>query len=128
MTHVGEVPGQCDKVTYYRDLDGDGFGDHGYATLMCPPCPMGFADNDQDCDDTNPAINPAAQEVCDELDNDCDGDTDEGVKNTYYRDEDRDGYGDLSNPTQACTCPAGYAENATDCDDTDYSLGSFRGL
>src|SRR6201999_1354612 len=35
----------------------------------------------------------ASAEVCDGLDNNCNGTVDEGVKATYYRDADGDGFG-----------------------------------
>jgi len=53
------------------------------------------------------------------LDNDCDATTDEGVKNTYYRDADGDTYGNISNTAQACSMPAGYVSDSTDCNDGD---------
>lgn len=37
---------------------------------------------------------------------------------TYYLDKDRDGYGDLRHPIQACQPPMGYVQNLLDCDDT----------
>jgi len=58
-------------------------------------------------------------EVCDGLDNDCDATTDEGVKNTYYRTRTADTYGNISNTAQACSVPAGYVSDSTDCNDGD---------
>jgi hypothetical protein len=59
-------------------------------------------------------------ETCNNIDDDCDGSTDEGVLNTYYQDSDSDTYGNFAGPTQqACTPPAGYVANNTDCDDND---------
>jgi hypothetical protein len=57
-------------------------------------------------------------EVCDGLDNDCDGVTDDGVLNTYYRDEDSDGYGNPNITIQACSPPPGYVAAAGDCVDS----------
>ena len=38
---------------------------------------------------------------------------------SFYRDTDGDGFGDLTYPVQACTCPAGYVANMDDKDDTN---------
>ncbi|MCX6747189.1 MAG: MopE-related protein [Candidatus Pacearchaeota archaeon] len=61
-------------------------------------------------------------EVCDGKDNDCDGQTDEGVKITYYKDADADGYGNPSITIQACSAPAGYVTDKTDCNDNNLAI------
>ncbi|MBI5788912.1 MAG: right-handed parallel beta-helix repeat-containing protein, partial [Candidatus Schekmanbacteria bacterium] len=58
-------------------------------------------------------------EVCDNIDNDCDGQTDEGFITQYYLDADQDGYGNLSVTTEACSPPAGFVSDKTDCDDNE---------
>ncbi|MBK8705737.1 MAG: HYR domain-containing protein [Saprospiraceae bacterium] len=104
--------------TWYRDMDGDSFGDPNNS-MMAASQPTGYVSDNTDCNDNNAAIKPGATEVCDGVDNDCDGSTDEGVQITYYRDMDGDSYGNPSNTTLACSLPTGYVTNNTDCDDND---------
>ena len=63
-------------------------------------------------------VKPGATETCNSVDDDCDGSTDEGVTITYYRDSDSDNFGNNAVTTQACSTPAGYGSDNTDCDDT----------
>ncbi len=90
------------------DLDGDGFDTAG-----------------GDCDDSDPAVYPNADEICDSKDNDCDGleddrDPDAVDVPVWYLDADGDGYGDRAGQVSQHRCdpPPGYADNATDCDDS----------
>jgi large repetitive protein len=87
-------------LTYYIDLDGDGYGD---ATVSMSSCtqPVGYVLDDSDCDDTDPAINPDV---------------------LWYADVDLDGYGSSNYTLTACTQPSGYISDGTDCDDTDYNI------
>ena len=103
-------------TTYYRDADGDGYGVLGVTTQACTQ-PAGYVVNSTDCNDGSAAIHPGATEVCNGVDDDCDAQIDEGVKTTFYRDADGDGYGALGVTTQACALPAGYVANSTDCND-----------
>ena len=75
-----------------------------------------------DRDDTDPAVSPSADEVCNELDDDCDGDVDEGLINSWYRDSDSDGYGDVTQTVEDCAAPSGFTATPGDCDDTDAEI------
>ena len=64
-------------------------------------------------------------EVCNGLDDDCNGAIDDGATgdNTFYRDNDSDGFGDPNNSLfGSCPIPYGYVFNALDCDDTNYYI------
>ncbi|HLD17968.1 MAG TPA: putative metal-binding motif-containing protein, partial [Patescibacteria group bacterium] len=110
--------------TYYKDVDGDGYGDPTSATTACS-APTGYVTNYTDCNDNNAAIHPNAIETCNGKDDDCDGQVDEGMTfRAYYRDADGDGYGN-PNVTTGSTCsgqPAGYVTNYTDCNDTNAAV------
>ena len=95
------IDGEC--VHTPADLDGDGY-------TVCQG----------DLDDNDNTVYPGAPELCDGKDNDCDGTIDEGVKTTYYRDADNDGYGDPNVTTQSCTQPSGYVLDNTDCNDNAF--------
>ena len=111
------------QTTYYQDADGDTYGNPAVTVLACS-APVGFVLDNTDCDDTNASINPSATEICDGLDNNCNVTIDEGVLLTFYADTDGDTYGDPANTTQACSAPAGYVTDNTDCDDTDATINS----
>ena len=108
-------------TTYYRDLDNDGFGNLSVTTQACS-APSGYVSNSTDCNDNNAAVRPGATEVCNGIDDDCDGQIDEDVLLTFYRDFDNDGFGNLGVTTQACSAPAGYVSNSTDCNDNNAAV------
>jgi hypothetical protein len=81
----------------------------------CSPI-AGYATNNTDCLDTNPAVNPGVTEVCNSIDDNCDGQIDEGLLVAYYADADGDGFG-AGTVTNACTQPAGFVLTNTDCND-----------
>lgn len=108
--------------TFYRDVDGDGFGDNKQWKAACVK-PAGYVAANTDCDDTKAAVHPGATEVCDFIDNDCDKLTDaadSGVQGTtaFYRDLDNDTVG-AGTPTYACSKPSGYVATSNDCNDND---------
>ena len=105
------------STLYYRDLDGDGFGDDS-ETLMACNAPSDYIIVGKDCDDSNAESFPGAEELCDERDNDCDGEIDEDLLDGLFLDLDGDGYGDPSEPINNCGDDlTRYANNQLDCDD-----------
>jgi len=66
-------------ITYYADVDADGFGDASNSVSTCDGAPAGYTLNTTDCDDNNAAVNPAAVEICNTIDDDCNGLVDENV-------------------------------------------------
>jgi hypothetical protein len=113
-----------DTTRFYADVDDDGFGDAG-STLDACNLPSGYAIDDSDCDDGDPAVNPGAAESCNGVDDDCDSSVDEPDAvdaDSWYADGDGDGYGDASAATTACSQPTGYLGDDSDCDDTDAAV------
>ncbi len=109
----------ADAGTFFADTDGDGHGDAASPVEACE-APAGFVDSADDCDDTDAAVSPDADEVCNDIDDDCDGDVDESTAvdvATWYGDGDADGYGDPGRTQPACDAPAGFVDNADDCND-----------
>lgn len=67
---------------YYRDHDGDGFGDRVLPVLACEQ-PATASTLSTDCDDSDAAVFPDAEEWCNEQDDDCDGEVDEDGQSTF---------------------------------------------
>ncbi len=99
-------------VTWYADVDGDGYGDPDGATVESDSPVPGFALLPIDCDDTDPAVRPGAPERCNGIDDDCDGDANFVIGVNDWEDDDGDGVADAA-------CGGG------DCDDRDATV--FRG-
>ncbi len=81
----------------YQDNDCDGYPSAQYYSYGC------YADyygNNLDCDDNDPNVT---------------------IPMFFYADNDGDGYGNPSNPTQEllCTPPTGFVANNLDCDDNN---------
>ena len=112
--------------TYYRDRDGDGFGDDADSTQACT-VPLGHVLRPGDCDDTNVnASSVDAVDGCDGHDNDCDDRIDEDFELECFDDFDRDGYAPAgAEPMLSCRfCPTGTTDRRplgddVDCDDRD---------
>ena len=81
----------------------------------------GFSTVDGDCNDDDASVYPGASESCDGVDNNCDGSVDEGLTlNTFYQDNDGDGYGNASVTQDSCeNSLSGYVTNLNDCNDAE---------
>ncbi len=109
--------------TWYRDIDGDGFGNSTSFVAACSQ-PSGYSFDNSDCNDANAAVYPGAVEVCNGIDDDCDGDIDSDDSNVtgqqlWYADVDGDGLGDATDSLRFCNQPLGYVSNKNDCDDSN---------
>ena len=101
------VTPKCSLFTYYfRDQDGDGFGDKYRPVAGCTPLP-GFVSDSADCDDTNPSAYPGATEICNGIDDDCDGVVDEGCLKVNVL---GNGSGGVSSSPAGIVCPSDCSE------------------
>jgi hypothetical protein len=125
--------GTAGCTSYYKDKDGDGYGDKGQGSqCFCQPQGVFNCLNNLDCDDNAFAVKPGVYEVCDGIDNNCDADVDpEGSLDCqfFYKDADNDGKGDLFTAGK-CLCsatPPFSVKNQQDCKDTDPLVPSCEG-
>ncbi|GDX81376.1 hypothetical protein LBMAG42_31870 [Deltaproteobacteria bacterium] len=110
-------------VSRWLDEDGDGYGGTTKVSLCDPGAE--HVTNGDDCDDDSSGVHPGAVERCDDygVDEDCDGLLNDGdpsvtATDTWYRDDDGDGFGG-STSVAACERPSGYDDVSTDCNDAD---------
>jgi len=115
-----EIDNDCDDAvdervrnTFYRDADGDLYGDDGDTVEACMQ-PSGYTANGGDCDDSRSSANPGGMETCDGLDEDCDTRVDEEVSPRPDTAEHCGGCG--------LVCPAGYLCAGTECVDEPVRL------
>jgi len=104
-----------DAGTWYRDADGDRFGDPDDVVVACER-PEGYVEVGGDCDDTDPLVSPVGREICDGIDNNCNGVIDEGFEDDGIASCDEDPSTgcetDLLTTSEHCgacgvTCPEG---------------------
>jgi hypothetical protein len=116
---------------WYRDWDGDGFGDPA-RSVTSESQPMGYVGNNQDCNDyrvfyqdmDNDGWGSSVKVPCGTITRtgDCDDNNNKvHSMQTFYRDADGDSWGDPNMPTMVCSSvpPAGYVANRMDCNDND---------
>jgi len=124
-----DEPDAADALTWYQDLDGDGFGDPLRSQLACNDPGDTWVRDDTDCDDALDTVNPDADEVCNGRDDNCDRAIDEDTAvdaPTFYADDDGDGFGRDDDTRNACERPLGYADRAGDCDDDSFAVNPSR--
>jgi hypothetical protein len=105
---------------WYRDLDGDAFGDGSTPIYACTR-PPDVVDDESDCDDDDAEVYPGADEYCNGVDDDCDSTIDDNTVDppTWYADADDDGYGDAATTIAECEPGDGWVDNSDDCDDSN---------
>jgi hypothetical protein len=127
-----DCDGQTDEagakgcVQYFADADKDGVG-VGQGTCSCGNPGPGYAIVGGDCNDLVGSIYPGAPELCNNIDDNCNGETDEaGAKGCkfFYKDKDKDGFGDDNDA--GCLCPSKatkeWISTKGDCDDANKAI------
>lgn len=106
-------------MIYFRDEDGDGFGNAMLAIDTCTLAPpAGYVANGADCDDSDSTINPTDSEDCVPIADNCGPDL---LITRFFQDKDLDNFGDPAVFMDTCLMapPMGYVTNDLDCDDND---------
>ncbi len=103
--------GLMPQTAWYRDTDGDGFGDDSAGNVMTACArPPGFAARAGDCDVMKPLIFPGAAEHCDNVDENCNG----VVDDPPLADAETPGF--TGSPTVACAQGVGVCQTGgTQC-------------
>ncbi|MBK9299877.1 MAG: putative metal-binding motif-containing protein [Bacteroidetes bacterium] len=89
---------KCNLYNYFfRDEDGDGFGDKFKPIVGCNALP-GFVIDSTDCNDGAPSVNP---------------------NTVWFQDLDADNFGNAAVTVTSCTQPNGFILNNEDCNDNN---------
>ena len=124
----GAIDEDGTDITWYTDIDQDGYGDPASAVLSCAPPGDSYVRNADDCNDREVSIHPGALERCNDIDDNCDQsiDNDPVDPSRYHIDGDEDGYGSITETTYACAPPSeAWLETGTDCDDANPDVHPF---
>ncbi|RKH10385.1 hypothetical protein D7V97_13880 [Corallococcus sp. CA053C] len=113
----GSADDAINASTWYRDVDGDNYGNESVVLVRCAQ-PAGYVATGRDCNDTAANVNPGRSELCEpgsaQVDNDCDGDANDvdpsvdvsmGGAPLWYGDGDRDGHPGSTFQLRWCTNP-----------------------
>ena len=116
----GEVceSGSCVSAsTYYKDSDGDGFGDNNNSIVAGSSAPEGYVIDNTDCDDSNAAIHPGAPEnTSNGIDDNSNGEIDECFTSSACDDGD---------PLTYDVCINGFCQHYATCNsDVDCPQGT----
>ncbi|MBL8914839.1 MAG: putative metal-binding motif-containing protein [Archangium sp.] len=111
-------------LTYYPDVDGDGYGAAGGTPQSSCSAVPGKVTNNSDCNDANINVRPGATEICNGIDDNCVGGIDNGLPTqNYYTDADTDGFGaTTSGAVVSCGPVSGRVANNTDCNDGNSAI------
>lgn len=113
---------QCNDGQYCRFDPGTSCGDFGAG--ICKPTRLACPDDDDPvcgCDEVTyaNACEASVAGVSVAADGEC---SPACTEMDFFADADADGYGDANTTISACTPPAGYVSDDTDCDDTNAAV------
>ena len=109
----------CVQKNFFQDKDNDNTGNLLEMIISCEK-PIGYVDNNFDCNDDDPTIYLTAKEICNGKDDNCNGIIDDNIEFfKQYADKDNDTFGDPNNMINDCKLILGYVKNNQDCDDNN---------
>ena len=104
-------------TTFYQDFDGDGFGNIDLFSDPICSAPVGYVEDNTDCDDIVDSVYLGADETCNNIDDNCDGNVDEDLT------QSAESLGACSGNTQ--TCSAGEWINNNEVAPTDETCNNI---